>query len=124
MYNAEPLLGRTEGVWHKPNCARPEATFVIDKLGSWVYLEFRPTCRLSTTEQNAEFFPSITNVRSILSDVSLQGESIKIIGFVCSDISEWPNAHYWFVEVVNGQIQAVYDSLRGPNTLQLRLAKS
>ena len=74
---------RTDGGWHKPDCARPEHTFVIDKLGSWVFLEFRPTCRLSTTEQNAGFFPPLTDVRRILSDVSLQRDCVKILGFVC-----------------------------------------
>ena len=80
-------------------------------------------CRLSTIEQNAELFPPITSVRSILSDVSLQGESIEITGFVCSDISEWPNAHYWLVEVINGQIQGVYDSLKGPQHLTTDVGK-
>ena len=123
VFNAEPLLGRTEGAWHKPKCERPEATFTIDKLGCWIYLELRPMCRLSTTEQNADFFPPITSVRSILSDVSLQEDSIEITGFVCSDISEWPNAHYWLVEVINGQIQGVYDSLKGPQHLTTDVGK-
>ena len=74
---------------------------------------FRPLSRLSTTEQNANFFPPIASVRSILTDASLQEESIEITGFVCSDVSEWPNAHYWLAEVRNGQIQGTYDSLKG-----------
>ena len=119
VFNAEPLLGRIEEAWHKPQCERPEATFTIDKLGRWIYLEFRPLCRLSTIEQNAEFFPPIKHPLS----VSLQGESIQIAGFVCSDISEWPNAHYWLVEVINGQIQGIYDSLKGPQHLTIDVGK-
>ena len=113
VFNAVPLLGRAEGSWHALQCQRPETTFTIDTLGRWIYLEFRPLSRLSTTEQNANFFPSIASVRSILTDASLQEESIEITGFVCSDVSEWPNAHYWLAEVRNGQIQGTYDSLKG-----------
>ena len=43
----------------------------------------------------------------------MQEESIEITGFVCSDVAEWPNAHYWLAEVRNGQIQGTYDSLKG-----------
>ena len=80
--------------------------------------------RLSTIEQNAEFFPLITSARSILADASLQEESIEITGFVCSDVSEWPNAHYWLAEVRNGQIQGVYDSLKGSQHLTTEVGKN
>ena len=113
VFNAVPLLGRAEGSWHALQCQRPEITFTIDTLGRWIYLEFRPLSRLSTTEQNANFFPAIASVKSILTDASLQEESIEITGFVCSDVAEWPNAHYWLAEVRNGQIQGTYDSLKG-----------
>ena len=108
-----PLGVELKGSWHALQCQRPETTFTIDTLGRWIYLEFRPLSRLSTTEQNANFFPPIASVRSILTDASLQEESIEITGFVCSDVSEWPNAHYWLAEVRNGQIQGTYDSLKG-----------
>ena len=123
VFNAEPLLGRSEGSWHAPQCQRPEVTFTIDKLGRWIYLEFRPLSRLSTVEQNAEFFPLIASARSILTDASLQEESIEITGFVCSDVSEWPNAHYWLAEVRNGQIQGIYDSLKGSQHLTTEVWK-
>ena len=42
---------------------------------------------------------------------------------MCSDISEWPNAHYWLVEFLNGQIQGVYDSLKGPQHLTTDVGK-
>ena len=70
-----------------------------------------------------DFFPPITSVRNILSDASLLGESIEISGFVCSDISKWPSAHYWVVEVINGQIQGVYDSLKGLQRLTTDVSK-
>ena len=95
----------------------------IDKLGRWIYLEFRPLSRLSTTEQNADFFPPIASARSILTDASLQEESIGITGFVCSDVSEWPNAHYWLAEVQNGRIQGIYDSLKGSQQLTTEVWK-
>ena len=123
VFNAEPLLGRAEGSWHAPQCQRPETTFTIDKLGRWIYLEFRPLSRLSTTEQNADFFPPIASARSILTDASLQEESIEITGFVCSDVSEWPNAHYWLAEARNGQIQGIYDSLKGSQQLTTEVWK-
>ena len=123
VFNAEPLLGRAEGSWHAPQCQRPETTFTIDKLGRWIYLEFRPLSRLSTTEQNADFFPPIASARSILTDASLQEESIEITGFVCSDVSEWPNAHYWRAEARNGQIQGIYDSLKGSQQLTTEVWK-
>ena len=123
VFNAEPLLGRAEGSWHAPQCQRPETTFTIDKLGRWIYLEFRPLSRLSTTEQNANFFPPIASARSILTDASLQEESIEITGFVCSDVSVWPNAHYWLAEARNGQIQGTYDSLKGLQQLTTEVWK-
>ena len=123
VFNAEPLLGRAEGSWHASQCQRPETTFTIDKLGRWIYLEFRPLSRLSTTEQNADFFPPIASARSILTDASLQEESIEITGFVCSDVSEWPNAHYWLAEARNGQIQGIYDSLKGLQQLTTEVWK-
>ena len=88
---------------------RRETTFTIDKLGGWIYLE----CRSLSSLSNAAFFPPISSARSILTDASLQEEFIEITGFVCSDVSEWPNAHYWLVEVRDGQIQGIYDSLKG-----------
>ena len=123
VFNAEPLLGRAEGSWHALQCQRPETTFTIDKLGRWIYLEFRPVDRLSNTEQNSDFFPPISSARSILTDVSLQEESIEITGFVCSDVSEWPNAHYWLAEARNGQIQGIYDSLKGSQQLTAEVWK-
>ena len=123
VFNAEPLLGRAEGSWHASQCQRPETTFTIDKLGRWIYLEFRPLSSLSTTEQNADFFPPIASARSILTDASLQEESIEITGFVCSDVSEWPNAHYWLAEARNGQIQGIYDSLKGLQQLTTEVWK-
>ena len=123
VFNAEPLLGRTEGSWHALQCQRPETTFTIDKLGRWIYLEFRPLSSLSNAEQNATFFPPISSARSILTDASLQEESIEITGFVCSDVSEWPNAHYWLVEVRDGQIQGIYDSLKGSQQLTAEVWK-
>ena len=123
VFNAEPLLGRAEGSWHAPQCQRPEATFTIDKLGRWIYLEFPPLSILSTAEQNADFFPPIASARSILTDASLQEESVEITGFVCSDVSEWPNAHYWLAEVRNGQIQGIYDSLKGSQQLTTEVWK-
>ena len=123
VFNAEPLLGRAEGSWHAPQCQRPETTFTIDKLGRWIYLEFRPLSRLSTTEQNADFFPPIASARSILTDASLQEESIEITGFVCSDVSEWPSAHYWLAEARNGQTQGIFDSLKGSQQLTTEVWK-
>ena len=79
--------------------------------------------RLSTAEQNADFFPPVASARSILTDASLQEESIEITGFVCSDVSEWPNAHYWLAEVRNGQIQGIYDSLKGSQHLTTEVWK-
>ena len=92
VFDAEPLLSRAEGSWHAPQCQRPEVTFTIDELGRWIYLEFRPLSRLNTAEQNADFFPPIASARSILTDASMQEESTEITGFVCSDVSEWPNS--------------------------------
>ena len=109
----DPLLGRAEESWHALQCQRPETTFTIDKLGRWIYLEFRPVSRL----------PPISSARSILTDVSLQEESIEITGFVCSDVSEWPNAHYWLAEARNGQIQGIYDSLKGLQQLTAEVWK-
>lgn len=66
IYKAAPLLGNIAKGWHRPECMRDDYTFTIEKLGKWIFLEFRPSCALSSAQQTIFFLSSLIRRKSFL----------------------------------------------------------
>ena len=62
-------------------------------------------------------------VKKLLEDLSLQEDSLVVSGLVCSDVTQWPDAHYWHVDVKEGRLQSIYDSLSGNQPITTEVVK-
>ena len=99
------ILNQSDRSWHDVHCSRDDVDTIDVKLGPWVYVSFRSS--------NVEAFPQYATIADILQDASLERYNLIIGGIICSNVHEGNNRHYWFVEVENGKIEGIYDSLHG-----------
>ena len=56
-------------------------------------------------------FFSVMRCRCV--DATIERYNLTIGGIICSNVHDGNNRHYWLVEVENGKIEGIYDSLRG-----------
>ena len=118
LLRAEHPLGNIPKIEHAQDCIDSDTMCDIIDLGKWIYLEFRPQHPWS-----AAFYPRLLDVKNLLEDCSLQEDSLAVTGLVCSNVTDWPNAHYWYVDVKEGRLQTIYDSLSGNQPITTEVAK-
>ena len=112
LSQAQPFVGHLPRNWHTEGCDRDDQDPKITKLGKWLYLELRPYPVLGN-----DFFPFLSESSSLILDDSLCTEGLYVDCLVCSNLSAGESRHYWLVEVSEGRMQQVYDSLQGVQPL-------
>ena len=112
LSQAQPFVGYLPRNWHAEGCNRDDQNPKLTKLGKWLYLELRPYPVLRN-----DFFPFLSESISLISDDSLCTEGLYVDCLVCSNLSAGESRHYWLVEVSEGRMQQVYDSLQGVQPL-------
>ena len=101
--------------WHHEGCGRDDVDTVIEEFGHWIYISFRPL--------SYDLYPPFSSTRNILQD-AVDEKNLRIAGFVCANMhEEGASRHYWFIEVNNGQVVGVYNSLNGYCQLTVETAK-
>ena len=104
LSQAQPFVGYLPRNWHAEGCDRDDQDPKITKLGKWLYLELRPYPVLRN-----DFFPFLSESSSLI--------GLYVDCLVCSNLSAGESRHYWLVEVREGRMQQVYDSLQGVQPL-------
>ena len=112
LAQAQPFVGHLPRNWHAEGCNRDDQDPKITKLGKWLYLELRPYPVL----KNA-FFPFLSESSALILDDSLVAEGLYVDCLVCSNLCAGESRHYWLVEIKEGKVQQIYDSLQGVQPL-------
>ena len=112
LAQAQPFVGHLPRNWHAEGCNRDDQDPKITKLGKWLYLELRPYPVL----KNA-FFPLLSESSALILDDSLVAEGLYVDCLVCSNLCAGESRHYWLVEIKEGKVQQIYDSLQGVQPL-------
>ena len=112
LAQAQPFVGHLPRNWHAKGCDRDDQDPKITKLGKWLYLELRPYPVLKN-----DFFPFLSESSALILDGSLCTEGLYVDCLVCSNLCAGESRHYWLVEVSEGKVQQVYDSLQGVQPL-------
>ena len=112
LSHAQPFVGYLPRNWHAEGCNRDDQNPKLTKLGKWLYLELRPYPVLRN-----DFFPFLSESISLILDDSLCTEGLYVDCLVCSNLSAGESRHYWLVEVSEGRMHQVYDSLQGVQPL-------
>ena len=112
LAQAQPFVGHLPRNWHAEGCNRDDQDPKITKLGKWLYLELRPYPVL----KNA-FFPFLSESSALILDDSLVTEGLYVDCLVCSNLCAGESRHYWLVEINEGKVQQIYDSLQGVQPL-------
>ena len=112
LAQAQPFVGHLPRNWHAEGCNRDDQDPKITKLGKWLYLELRPYPVL----KNA-FFPFLNESSALILDDSLVAEGLYVDCLVCSNLCAGESRHYWLVEIKEGKVQQIYDSLQGVQPL-------
>ena len=118
LQQARPFISSVPPDWHAPACRRNDAEATHEKLGLWVYLEFRPYPLYDA------FFPPLSETAPLLSDTSLRDQGLELKGLVCSNLEDGKDRHYWFIEYEHGHLRGAYDSLKGLQRVTSELYKS
>ena len=109
-------INRKDRSWHQVDCDRNDVDTLPEKYGPWVCISLRP----DTPEQ----FPSFSSTRSLLRDTWVDEYGLRIAGFVCANIHEDAPRHYWFAEVINGNVEGIiYDSLKRYCPVRVEVSK-
>ena len=112
LAQAQPFVGHLPRNWHAKGCDRDDQDPKITKLGKWLYLELRPYPVLKN-----DFFPFLSESSALILDDSLCTEGLYVDCLVCSNPCAGESRHYWLVEISEGKVQQVYDSLQGVQPL-------
>ena len=112
LAQAQPFVGHLPRNWHAEGCDRDDQDPKITKLGKWLYLELRPYPVLKN-----EFFPFLSESSALILDDSLVTEGLYVDCLVCSNLCAGESRHYWLVEINEGKVQQIYDSLQGVQPL-------
>ena len=112
LAQAQPFVGHLPRNWHAEGCNRDDQDPRITKLGKWLYLELRPYPVL----KNA-FFPFLSESSALILDDSLVAEGLYVDCLVCSNLCAGESRHYRLVEIKEGKVQQIYDSLQGVQPL-------
>ena len=112
LAQAQPFVGHLPRNWHAEGCDRDDQDPKITKLGKWLYLELRPYPVLKN-----DFFPFLSESSALILDDSLFTEGLYVDCLVCSNLCAGESRHYWLVEINEGKVQQIYDSLQGVQPL-------
>ena len=112
LAQAQPFVGHLPRNWHAEGCDRDDQDPKITKLGKWLYLELRPYPVLKN-----DFFPFLSESSALILDDSLVTEGLYVDCLVCSNLCAGESRHYWLVEINEGKVQQIYDSLQGVQPL-------
>ena len=112
LAQAQPFVGHLPRNWHAEGCNRDDQDPKITKLGKWLYLELRPYPVLKN-----DFFPFLSESSALILDDSLVTEGLYVDCLVCSNLCAGESRHYWLVEINEGKVQQIYDSLQGVQPL-------
>ena len=112
LAQAQPFVGHLPRNWHAEGCDRDDQDPKITKLGKWLYLELRPYPVLKN-----DFFPFLSESGALILDDSLCTEGLYVDCLVCSNLGAGESRHYWLVEINEGKVQQIYDSLQGVQPL-------
>ena len=112
LAQAQPFVGHLPRNWHAEGCDRDDQDPKITKLGKWLYLELRPYPVLKN-----DFFPFLSESSALILDDSLCTEGLYVDCLVCSNLGAGESRHYWLVEINEGKVQQIYDSLQGVQPL-------
>ena len=112
LAQAQPFVGHLPRNWHAEGCDRDDQDPKITKLGKWLYLELRPYPVLKN-----DFFPFLSDSSALILDDSLVTEGLYVDCLVCSNLCAGESRHYWLVEINEGKVQQIYDSLQGVQPL-------
>ena len=112
LAQAQPFVGHLPRNWHAEGCNRDDQDPKITKLGKWLYLELRPYPVLTN-----DFFPFLSESSALILDDSLVTEGLYVDCLVCSNLCAGESRHYWLVEINEGKVQQIYDSLQGVQPL-------
>ena len=112
LAQAQPFVGHLPRNWHAEGCNRDDQDPKITKLGKWLYLELRPYPILKN-----DFFPFLSESSALILDDSLVTEGLHVDCLVCSNLCAGESRHYWLVEINEGKVQQIYDSLQGVQPL-------
>ena len=112
LAQAQPFVGHLPRNWHAEGCDRDDQDPKITKLGKWLYLELRPYPVLKN-----DFFPFLSESSALILDDSLLTEGLYVDCLVCSNLCAGESRHYWLVEINEGKVQQIYDSLQGVQPL-------
>ena len=112
LAQAQPFVGHLPRNWHAEGCNRDDQDPKITKLGKWLYLELRPYPILKN-----DFFPFLSESSALILDDSLVTEGLYVDCLVCSNLCAGESRHYWVVEINEGKVQQIYDSLQGVQPL-------
>ena len=100
---------------HRNECLRDDVDVIDIQFGPWMYVSFR--------NSDLDSFPQFSTISEILQDASLEHHGLAVGGFICSNVQDGNSRHYWFLEVENGKVEGIYDSLNGlcPASKKLRV---
>ena len=112
LAQAQPFVGHLPRNWHAEGCNRDDQDPKITKLGKWLYLELRPYPVLKN-----DFFPFLSESSALILDDSLVTEGLYVDCLVCSNLCAGESRHYWLVEINEGKVRQIYDSLQGVQPL-------